>query len=74
MLISTSPREDISQTSGFNPGTSYFGIDYSDIFKYLHRIEGDVLHILECCNGGGAALDSPHEILETEDSGKMRRF
>lgn len=63
-----SPREDISQTSGFNAETSHFGIEYSDIFQYLLRIDGEVLHILECCNGGGAALDSPHEILAASAS------
>ena len=68
MLILNSPREDISQTSNFNPETSHFGIDYSDIFKYLYGIEGEVLHILECCNGGGAALDSPHEVLAASAS------
>ena len=63
MLILNSPREDIGRASSFDPERSYFGIEYSDIILYLHKIEGEVLHILECCNGGGAALDSPHEVL-----------
>ena len=34
----------------------------------LYNVEGDVLHLLECCNGGGAALDNPHEVLATSAS------
>ena len=68
MLILNSPREDISQTSSFNPETPCFGIKYSDIFEYLYGIEGDVLHILDCCRGGGAALDSRHEVLAASAS------
>lgn len=63
-----SPREDISQAPNFDPESTYFGIDYSEVFKLLEWIEGDVLHILECCNGGGAVLDSPHEVLAASAS------
>ena len=45
--MASPPREDISQTPNFDPETTYFGIDYSDFFKYLHGIEGDVCLYIE---------------------------
>lgn len=52
------PRADIQDQAGFNPNTNVFGLDYSLIFGWLGGIHGQVLHILECCKGGGAACNS----------------
>ena len=46
-----------------NSNTTRFGIPYELITNLLTALNGDVLHILSCCNGGGAALDQRHEFL-----------
>ncbi|KAL8643871.1 MAG: hypothetical protein Q9226_008067, partial [Calogaya cf. arnoldii] len=40
-----------------------FGIDYRLVMGNLTLSQGPVLHILECCGGGGAALGSEHELI-----------
>lgn len=40
------------------PKFTTLGADYSDFFAYINNISGQVLHILGCCDGGGAVLDS----------------
>ena len=40
-----------------------FGVPYDYVCSMLLSIEGDVLHLLECCAGGGAAGAGEHEII-----------
>ena len=37
-----------------------FGLSYSNIIKRLDRTPGEIFYILECCKGGGAALNSEY--------------
>lgn len=42
-----------STSQNANMKTLRFKCDISEISKFLYGIEGDVLHILECCNSDG---------------------
>ncbi len=52
------PNLSIEGEVGFNPNVMDFGIDYKFIVSKLDGIGGEVLHVLECCNGGGVAVGS----------------
>ena len=52
------PRAEIQDRLGFDPDTDTFGLEYSALFAWSNGIHGNMLHILECCNGGGAACNS----------------
>ena len=67
-LILNSPREYISQAPDFDLEHTYSRIDYSQIYKFLHGIEREVLHILEFDRGFGAGLDNPYKVLVVSTS------
>lgn len=52
------PTTAIQVQPGFDPDTTTFGLSYSNIIKRLDRTPGEIFHVLECCKGGGAALNS----------------
>ncbi|KAL8968988.1 MAG: hypothetical protein Q9183_002212 [Haloplaca sp. 2 TL-2023] len=50
-----------------------FGINYNIISVNMEPLEGQVLHLLECCGGGGAVISSGQELLAASCSSDSSR-